>query len=500
MTAKRRLKRYIPNLSELEYDLQCEWGAECRVRLNDLKEFYKHLDEHLSNYINQYQAVPHLACQWRNCGHVEEFDISSFIRHVKFHGFHTKLKYLGMKTYEHNHPNIPLCQKSTENRNIIPDLPVEFRCSWGDCQYTNSHAQLFYEHVNQHAGSDVCRWTGCTHRPDKAYRIREHIRRHTQEKTIACPQCGSLFSCGVKFIEHCQLSTEVSPKFQCEKCAQQFQSKSLLQKHLNKHTTKHACPYCTQVFATPSGVKRHIIYRHTDIKYFQCPDCSLSFKCANSLTVHRRRLHLLPLLDKLNDVDNREKEQMKSSDDKQERQYKYACHLCERRFPRGKKLTAHLLKAHQLGKAMGCTRLSYTMRNDGFFRVQSELVSTAISTEFSRQQQQQQQQQTSLPSTSQHLPQTTCASFLINRLLHDREDGNQQAPFSPEFELDNWDEDEPENTDQDDDDDEEEEEEQEDDDDVDEKDDDDVDNDDDDDITDYTDLCSRGAIQTTDIL
>lgn len=56
--------------------------------------------------------------------------------------------------------------------------------------------------------------------------------------------------------------------------------------------SKHSCPYCIQVFSTPSGVKRHIIYRHTDIKCFQCPDCSLSFKCADSLTVHRRRLHL----------------------------------------------------------------------------------------------------------------------------------------------------------------------------------------------------------------
>jgi hypothetical protein len=57
MTAKRRLKRYMPNLSELEYDLQCEWGVECHVRLNDLKEFYRHLDEHLSIYINQNQQA-----------------------------------------------------------------------------------------------------------------------------------------------------------------------------------------------------------------------------------------------------------------------------------------------------------------------------------------------------------------------------------------------------------------------------------------------------------
>lgn len=58
MATKRRLKRYIPILSELEYDLQCEWGTDCRVRITDLKEFYRHLDEHLSNFINQYQQAP----------------------------------------------------------------------------------------------------------------------------------------------------------------------------------------------------------------------------------------------------------------------------------------------------------------------------------------------------------------------------------------------------------------------------------------------------------
>lgn len=128
------------------------------------------------------------------------------------------------------------------------------------------------------------------------------------------------------------------------------------------------------------------------------------------------------------------------------------------------------------------------MRNDGFFRVQSELVSTSATPDFPRPppQPQQQQQQAALPSTSSHLPQTTCASFLINRLLHDREDGNQQAPFSPEFELDSWNEDETEDTDRDDDDDD---------------DDEDMDEEEDnDDITDYTGLCSQRAMEATDIL
>lgn len=119
------------------------------------------------------------------------------------------------------------------------------------------------------------------------------------------------------------------------------------------------------------------------------------------------------------------------------------------------------------------------MRRDGLFRVQSELVSTAITNKFSLP-----PPPTSLPSTSQHLQQTTCASFLINRLLNDREDGNQQAPFSPEFELDNWSDSETKNTERDDDDEEEDE-------------DDDQDNDD---ITDYIDLCSKRAINALDIL
>lgn len=53
--SKRRLKRYMPIINEQQYDLQCEWGADCQVRLNDLKEFYRHLDEHLNDYIRENQ-------------------------------------------------------------------------------------------------------------------------------------------------------------------------------------------------------------------------------------------------------------------------------------------------------------------------------------------------------------------------------------------------------------------------------------------------------------
>lgn len=81
------------------------------------------------------------------------------------------------------------------------------------------------------------------------------------------------------------------------------------------------------------------------------------FKCADSLTVHRRRLHLLPPMEKADD--DQEKHEANNSNEKPEPSSKYACHLCERRFPLGKKLTTHLLKVHQLGKAIGCARIRF---------------------------------------------------------------------------------------------------------------------------------------------
>lgn len=34
------------------------------------------------------------------------------------------------------------------------------------------------------------------------YRLREHMRSHTQEKLVACPTCGSMFSSNTKLFDH----------------------------------------------------------------------------------------------------------------------------------------------------------------------------------------------------------------------------------------------------------------------------------------------------------
>lgn len=34
------------------------------------------------------------------------------------------------------------------------------------------------------------------------HKLKDHCKSHTQEKVVACPTCGALFSCRTKFFDH----------------------------------------------------------------------------------------------------------------------------------------------------------------------------------------------------------------------------------------------------------------------------------------------------------
>lgn len=38
-------------------------------------------------------------------------------------------------------------------------------------------------------------------------KLREHLRSHTQEKVVACPTCGGMFSNNTKFFDHIRRQT-----------------------------------------------------------------------------------------------------------------------------------------------------------------------------------------------------------------------------------------------------------------------------------------------------
>ena len=51
-------------------------------------------------------------------------------------------------------------------------------------------------------------FTGCDASFKIRYRLREHMRSHTQERLVACPTCGSMFSSNTKLFDHLHRQAE----------------------------------------------------------------------------------------------------------------------------------------------------------------------------------------------------------------------------------------------------------------------------------------------------
>lgn len=108
--------------------------------------------------------------------------------------------------------------------------------------------------------------TGCDAFFKIRYRLREHMRSHTQERLVACPTCGSMFSSNTKLFDHLHRQAEPVGKkdtlvwiisvlyvlhknadfctftyfiwtesLVCEHCGKAFPSERLLRDHVRQH-------------------------------------------------------------------------------------------------------------------------------------------------------------------------------------------------------------------------------------------------------------------------
>ena len=49
---------------------------------------------------------------------------------------------------------------------------------------------------------------GCSMVAKSKHKLKDHVKSHTQEKVVACPTCGSLFSNTTKFFDHIKRQTD----------------------------------------------------------------------------------------------------------------------------------------------------------------------------------------------------------------------------------------------------------------------------------------------------
>lgn len=119
--------------------------------------------------------------------------------------------------------------------------------------------------------------------------LRVHmVRMHKGNKTDhSCTYCDYKTSRLENFKRHVSLHTE-KPKFMCDKCGLQLQSKNSLQEHdLKRHSGKKnfSCEKCGKNFSRSSDLNRHL-NTHNDTVSFSCHHCGSTYKSYNGLNKH----------------------------------------------------------------------------------------------------------------------------------------------------------------------------------------------------------------------
>ena len=116
-----------------------------------------------------------------------------------------------------------------------------------------------------------CKWKDCTSKVSTVSKLKEHLRVHSQERAVACPVCGGLFTNRSKFYDHCKRQApEEAQTFKCSYCNKKFATERLLRDHMRAHINHYKCPLCEMTCPVPSALAQHMAYRHFPVKSFSC--------------------------------------------------------------------------------------------------------------------------------------------------------------------------------------------------------------------------------------
>ncbi|XP_051933468.1 histone H4 transcription factor [Hippocampus zosterae] len=377
------------------FEVFCEW-ASCSFRGRGMEELSDHMAAHLTEYLGDKDALEELdeyACLWKGCLFVSMGSPAELEAHAYFHNYHAKLKYAGSQLLQ-SRPDLPACSQAVHSNNQLPDGSNRHICQWENCDSSFLNPEWFYRHVDNHIESAeqqslssqqqalLCRWSGCDAYFKIRYRLREHMRSHTQERLVACPTCGSMFSSNTKLYDHLHRQAQPVESLVCEHCGKAFSSERLLRDHVRQHVNQVKCPFCDMTCTTLPALKIHIRFRHCDERPFPCDFCDKRFKNQRDLQKHtdvhnegsvfhcsvEGCAYSCQTFPTMNQHFKRVHEAGGMS--------KYKCHLCDKVFSWCYTLTLHLRKKHELKWPSGHSRFRYRKDVDGYLKLNMVRVET----------------------------------------------------------------------------------------------------------------------------
>lgn len=354
--------------------LVCEWGG-CGKEEENPDLFTWHVSQHCNDAEVQHNPQPLedcFLCLWLDCG-FKTPSSEEMVRHINFHGFHTKIKAHGKALLERK--NLPQCTLSQSQRNLLPDLANAWTCHWPDCLSPGNWVmpQHFYLHLGDHADSLrgqkplQCLWPACGIVVTAVSKLREHMRCHSQEKLVGCPTCGGLFSNRVKFLDHVRRRNSGKLQYPCKTCGKAFSVERLMRDHMRSHVNLYQCPSCDMTCATPSILATHMRYRHTTDRPLACQLCEYRGKTKADMRSHARVHYAegehcckepgcgFTCRAALTLVRHQENQHGITTSKSQQ----YGCHLCPAVIKDGNKFSRHLVSEHNLVLPPGHSRFRF---------------------------------------------------------------------------------------------------------------------------------------------
>ncbi|XP_071396713.1 histone H4 transcription factor [Centroberyx affinis] len=369
----------------------CEW-ASCNFKGSSMEELSDHMSLHLKDHLGDRDAMEELddyACLWEGCEFLAMGSPMELEVHAHFHNYHGKLKFIGTQLLK-SHPNLPSCNQDPHSNYLVSEGSEGLVCQWEHCDSTFNNPEWFYRHVDNHVQCTeqqplshqqqalFCHWRGCDAFFKIKYRLREHLRSHTQERVVACPTCGCMFSSNTKFFDHLHRQAEPQVSLVCEHCGKGFANQRLLRDHVRQHVNHIKCPLCDMTCTTLATLKIHIKFRHCDERPFPCDFCESSFKNQHDLRKHMETHNEGAAYHCTVEGCDYSSRMAHTMNQHYKRVHeggmisKYKCHICDRTFSWCYTLTLHLRKKHQLKWPSGHSRFRYKEDEDGYLKLNGD--------------------------------------------------------------------------------------------------------------------------------
>lgn len=373
---------------ELPTKFECGWEY-CDFKTNDVAIFIRHVMKHPEEYNDtRYPRGTALKCLWENCSYV-----ANRLRNLSAHlDTHTQMKRTACPTcglllvdfrkFE-DHLKRQQIHLLKSDRQLHPSIkPV--KCP--RCRRLFSTQRILEYHMKRHINTVKCPFCEMTTMSKSALE-RHLIFRHSNSRPIPCPFCQACFKMNSLLNRHLRLiHKHGQPTTNPDSTDLDDQSASPnYSAHIHGPLAQHGAIF-------PTKTSKPLLKTSPSVSHWlYCPHPGCGFKTTkrNGYLIHVGRKHIvlrsnhfdgasLPN-DSPNDPvtvsDVGQSNTINVNSDKNE-QYTcsnmrlYACHMCSVVKRRGSELSKHLIKAHQLSRPSGHVRFTYTISDDGHYRLQ----------------------------------------------------------------------------------------------------------------------------------